>query len=97
MDVWRFQVTNFDKQCKRVEKQTAVASNKAGKASSFTDLANLLMNSNCPNNQMEIDDLVDTLKSCNESVTAACSLTKVDEVFVKGCKKKSKAFVVSTF
>ena len=97
MDVWRMQVTYFEKQCKRVDKQTAVASSKANKTSGFTDLANLLMNSNCPNNKMEIDDLADTLKKCKASVTAACSLTKVDEAFVKDCKQKTNAFVVSTF
>ena len=95
MDVWRFQVTNFKKQCQRVDRWNLVASNKVNKTSSFTDLANLLMNSSCPNNQIEIDNLVDTLKKCNESVTSACTLTKVDEDFVRECKKKSEAFVVS--
>ena len=97
MDVWRVQVTNFEKQCKRVDKQTRVASSKANKTPGFTDLADLLMNSNCPNNKMEIDDLADNLNKCNASVTAACALTKVDEAFVKDCKQRTKAFVVSKF
>ena len=95
MDVWRFQVTNFDKQCKRVKKQTDVAASKTSKTSSFTDLANDLMSSSCPNNMMEIDDLATTLKGCNATVTAACELTKPNQTFVDECKKKTEDFVVS--
>lgn len=96
MDVWRFQVTNFDKQCKRVEKQTSVASNKANKTSAFTDLSNLLTTLNCPSNMAEIDNLTLTLANCSAEVTAACKLTPVNQTYVDECKKKTKEYVVST-
>ena len=78
-----------------MDKQTGVAASKTSKTSSFTDLANDLMANSCPNNKAEIDDLATTLKGCNATVTAACKLTKPNETFVKECKDKTKAFVVS--
>ena len=90
-------MTNFDKQRRRVEKQSSVASSKATKSASFTEMANLLRNISCPNNMMEIDNLATSLKGCNATVTAACELTKPNQTFVDECKKKTQAFVVSAF
>ena len=96
MDAWRFQVNNFDKQRKRVEKQTSVASSKAGKSASFTEMANLLRSISCPNNMMEIDILTSSLGMCENKVKQACNVTMVNMTFVEECKKMTTSFVVSS-
>ena len=96
MDTWRFQVTNFEKQRKRVEKQTSVASSKATKSASFTEMANLLRNISCPNNMMEIDNLTSSLGQCENKVKEACNVTKVNMTFVEECKMMTTSFVVSS-
>ena len=95
MDTWRFQVTNFDKQRKRVEKQTSVAAGKANKSTSFTELATLLGNISCPNNMMEIDMLTSILNECEMKVKDACNLTRVNMSLVEECKMMTTSFVVS--
>ena len=96
MDTWRFQVNNFDKQRRRVEKQTSVASSKAGKSTSFTEMANLLRNISCPNNMMEIDNLTSSLGKCENKVKEACNMTMVNMTFVEECKMMTTSFVVSS-
>ena len=100
MDVWRVQVTNFQKQCKRVKRQTDIATSKAGKTDSFTELATLLEQfdtpQECPNNYTEIIKLKSTLGNCSTDVPAACNLTMVNQTFKDECIKKTDDYVVRT-
>ena len=97
VDVWRFQVTNFEKQKKRVENQNNIATNKASanKTSAFTDLADHLTGLSCAMNMAEIDDTKMKLMEGPAQITAACNLTKINQTFVDECTIKTGEFVVS--
>jgi len=95
MDVWRFQVTNFEKQKKRVENQKNIATNKASanKTAAFTNLANHLTGLSCAMNMAEIDDTKTKLLECTAQITAACNLTMINQTFVDECTTITTDFV----
>jgi len=95
MDVWRFQVGNFEKQKRRVENQNNIATNKASeeKTKPFTDLADHLAGLSCAMNMAEIDDTKMKLMECPAQITAACNLTMINQTFVDECTIKTGEFV----
>ena len=98
MEVWRVQVTNFQKQCKRVQRQSDIAANKANKTGAFELLATHLEQfdspQECPSNSAQIISLKSILTSCSTDVPAACKLTMVDQTFKDKCTKKTDDYVV---
>ena len=99
METWRIQVTNFDKQRKRVERQITIASSKAIKSSIFPVLAGYVGGLACSNSssKAKLTDLNSTLSQCQININKACvtDMPKANKTFVDQCVTLTEKFMVS--
>ena len=99
METYRFQVTNFDRQKKRVERQLTVASSKANKSTVFPILAGYVGGLSCSNSssKAKLTDLNSTLSQCQTNVFKACvtDMPKANKTFVDECVTLTEIFIVS--
>ena len=94
-------MTNFDRQKKRVERQSSVASSKANKSSVFSDLAGYVGGLTCSNSssRAKLVDLNTTLGKCQANVTKSCitDMPKANQTFIEECVTLTATFIVSYF
>ena len=99
METYRFQVTNFDRQKRRVERQLTVASSKANKSTVFPILAGYVGGLSCGSSstKAKLSDLNSTLSQCQTNVFKACvtDMPKANKTFVDECVILTEIFIVS--